>query len=41
MEGGIFHPKIFLSVWLSAINVNEEPACSKAAQKKIIKKDTI
>ena len=39
--GGIFQPSIRVSVWLSAIKVNELPACSKAAQKKITKKATM
>src|SRR4051794_21935494 len=41
MLGGIFQPKMFVSVCWSAINVSEEPDCSKAAQKNITKNETI
>ena len=41
MLGGMFHPNMVLSVWLFAIKVNDEPACSKAPQKNITKKHTI
>src|SRR5690242_11036943 len=40
MLGGISQPKMRVSVCLSAMNVSEEPDCSKAAQKKITKNAT-
>ena len=41
MVGCIVQPNILVSVWLFAIKVREEPACSKAPQKNITKKQTI
>ena len=40
IDAGICQPnKNVLSVWLDAMKVNDEPACSKAAQKKIMKNE--